>query len=62
MQQVIEIPLGSVQAYGSLSGYVYLHIPQFLCKQFGIVPSTSFSMTYKDGKIILEQIKEDKDA
>ncbi|GAJ15741.1 unnamed protein product [marine sediment metagenome] len=58
----VEIPLGTIKAYGSLSGYIYLHLPQYLCKQFGISPSTAFSITYKDGKVILEQVKEDKDA
>jgi len=62
MQQVIEIPLGSIQAYGTLSGYIYIHLPQYLCRQFNILPSTSFSVIYKDGKIVIEQIKEDKDA
>lgn len=61
MQQTVEIPLGTIKAYGSLSGYIYLHFPQYL-KQFGISPSTCFSVTYKDGKVTLEQIKEDKDA
>lgn len=59
---VTELQLGSIQAYGTLSGYIYLHLPQYLCKQFGISPSTSFSVSYKDGKIVIEQIKEDKDA
>lgn len=58
---VTEVQLGSIQAYGTLSGYIYLHLPQYLCKQFGISPSTSFSVTYRDGKVILEQIKEDKE-
>lgn len=59
---VTEVQLGSIRAYGTLSGYTYLHLPQYLCKQFGISPSTAFSVTYKDGKIVIEQIKEDKDA
>ncbi|MBA7711056.1 hypothetical protein ES703_120008 [subsurface metagenome] len=58
---VTELQLGSIQAYGTLSGYIYLHLPQYLCKQFAISPSTSFSVTYKDGKIVIEQIKEDKE-
>lgn len=62
MQQAIEIPLCNINAYGTLSGYIYLHLPQYLCRQFGISPSTSFSVTYKDGRLILEQIKEKKDA
>ena len=61
-QTSVEIPLSNIKAYGSLSGYIYLHFPQYLVKQFGISPSTSFSVTYKDGKVILEQIKEGKDA
>jgi len=61
MQKTVEIPLGAVKAYGSLSGYVYLHLPQYLCKQFGLSASTSFAVTYKDGRLILEQIKEEKD-
>jgi len=58
---VTEVQLGSIQAYGTLSGYIYLHFPQYLCKQFGISPSTSFYVVYKDGRLILEQIKEEKD-
>ncbi|GAH78298.1 unnamed protein product, partial [marine sediment metagenome] len=58
MQQTAETPLGTIKAYGTLSGYVYLHIPQYLCKQFNVIPSTVFSITYKDGKIVLEQQKE----
>jgi len=61
-QTTVEIPLGTIKPYGSLSGYVYLHFPQYLVKQFGLSPSISFAVTYKDGRIILEQIKEDKDA
>jgi len=59
---VTEVQLGSIQAYGNLSGYIYIHLPQYLCKQFGISPSTFFSVTYKDGKVVIEQIKEDKDV
>ena len=62
MQQVIEIPLGTIQTYGTLSGYVYLHIPRFLCKQFGVNPATVFDALYRDGKLILEQVKEKSDA
>jgi len=62
MQQVTEIPLGSIQAYGTLSGYVYLHIPRFICKQFGIIPATVFDALYRDGKIIFEQVKEKSNA
>jgi len=61
-QTTVEIPLGTLKAYGSLSGYIYLHLPQYLVKQFGLSSSTSFAVTYKDGRIILEQIMEEKDA
>ncbi|KKN87056.1 hypothetical protein LCGC14_0263260 [marine sediment metagenome] len=61
MQQTTEITLGTIKPYGTLSGYIYLHLPQYLCKQFGISNLTSFSIIYKDGRVILEQIKEDKD-
>lgn len=50
-----ELKLGTVQTYSTLSGYVYIHIPQYLVKRLNIPPSTSFSIIYKDGKIILEQ-------
>jgi len=60
MQQAI-IPLGSIQTYGNLSGYIYLHLPQYLCRQFNISPSTAFDIIYKNGKLILEKTKEDKD-
>lgn len=58
MQQTAEIPLGTIQVYGTLSGYIYLHIPSYLAKQFKITPSTSFSIIYKDSKVVLEQRKE----
>lgn len=51
----------TIQTYGNLSSYIYLHIPQSLCKQFGIVPGTNFeasTVSYRDGKLILEQVKE----
>ena len=60
MQQATIITLGTIKPYGTLSGYIYLHLPQYLCKQFGISKSTSFSIIYKDGRVILEQILEDK--
>ena len=58
MQQTVEIPLGTIKAYGSTSGYIYLHIPSWIAKQFDIISSTSFSIIYRDGKIVLEQKKE----
>ena len=58
MQQTTETPLGSIKTYGTLSGYIYLHIPQYLCKHFKITPSTAFSIIYKDSKVVLEQQKE----
>lgn len=57
MQQT-EITLGTIRAYGTLSGYIYLHLPSYLVKQFKISPSTSFSVIYRDGKIVMEQQKE----
>ncbi len=60
MQQTNQIPLGTIKAYGSTSGYIYLHIPSWIAKQFNITRSTSFSVTYRDGKILLEQKKEGK--
>ena len=65
MQMVTQLNPTTIQTYGNLSSYVYLHIPQSLCKQFGIVPSSQFAVSavsYRDGRLILEQIKEDKDA
>lgn len=58
MQQTTGILVGNIKTYGTLSGYVYLHIPQYLCKQFNIAPSTLFTIIYKDGKVVLEQQKE----
>lgn len=58
MQQVIEIPLGTIKAYGTTSGYIYIHIPSWIAKQFNITPFTHFSITYRDGKIVIEQKKE----
>lgn len=59
---MVSLNLGTLKTYGNLSGYVYLHFPRFLCKQFEIIPSTVFVVSYRDGKLILEQVKEDKDA
>ena len=59
---VIEFKLGRIKTYGTLSGYIYLHIPKHLCRQFEVKPSTAFSAIYRDGKLILEQVKEAKDA
>ncbi|HUV52322.1 MAG TPA: hypothetical protein VMW64_04520 [Dehalococcoidia bacterium] len=58
MQQTVEIPLGTIKTYGTVSGYIYLHIPNFIAKQFNITPSTCFFIIYKDSKIVLEQKKE----
>jgi len=58
MQQIIEIPLGTIKAYGTRSGYIYLHIPSHIVKHFNITPATSFSIMYRDGKIVIEQKKE----
>jgi hypothetical protein len=59
---VTEFKVGRIKTYGTLSGYIYLHIPRHLCQQFGINPSTAFSVVYRDGKLILEQVKESKNA
>jgi hypothetical protein len=47
--------LGSIQTYGTRSGYFYLHLPQHICKQFNITPTKKFSIICVDGKIILEE-------
>ena len=60
MQQTVEIPLGTIKAYGSTSGYIYIHIPNWIAKQFDITRSTFFSVIYRDGKVVLEQKKEGK--
>jgi len=60
---VTGLSLGTIKTYGNLSSYSYLHLPQHLCKMFDITPSvTIFAASYRDGRLILEQIKEDKDA
>lgn len=59
---VTALNLGTIKTYGNLSSYTYLHIPQHLCKTFGIAPSvTTFAVSYRDGRLILEQVKEDKE-
>lgn len=58
MQQTVEIPLGNIKAYGTVSGYIYLHIPKYIAKQFNITRSTVFSIIYRDSKIVIEQRKE----
>lgn len=52
---VVEINLETIKTYSTLSGYIYLHIPQHLCKQFSIAPKTAFVAFYKDGKLMLVQ-------
>ncbi|GAH63140.1 unnamed protein product, partial [marine sediment metagenome] len=34
--------------------------PNYVAKQFNITPHTNFTITYRDGKIVLEQKKEGK--
>jgi len=58
MQQVTEIPLGSLKAYGNLSGYIYIHIPKYIAKHFNITPYTYFSIVYRDSRVVIEQKKE----
>ncbi|MBA7663358.1 hypothetical protein ES703_71398 [subsurface metagenome] len=58
MQQTVEIPLGTIKAYGTVSGYIYLHIPNFIAKHFNISASTYFSVFYRDDKVVIEQKKE----
>ena len=62
MQQTVEIPMGKIQTYGTTSGYIYLHIPAYLCRQFGIRPATFFSVVYRDDRLVLEQVKKDADS
>jgi len=59
---VTELQLAKIKTYGTLSGYIYLHLPQYLCRQFGISSATHFVAIYRDGELILKHIKEDKDA
>lgn len=54
-QQITEIVLGTIQAYANLSGYVYLHIPKHVAKQFNINSGTNFTISYRDGKIVIVQ-------
>lgn len=51
MQQV----LATIQAYGTLSGYIYLHLPSHIVKAFSIKPKTVFAIVYSDGRIIIRQ-------
>jgi len=62
LQRNVGIPLGSIKTYSTLSGYIYLHLPQYLCKQFGITSATQFSISYRDGKIIIEQAEAKKEG
>lgn len=57
---VTEFKAGKIKTYGTLSGYIYLHIPQHLCEQFEIKRSTTFDVLYRDGKLILQQVKEER--
>jgi len=54
--------LCTIQAYANLSGYVYLHIPNHVAKQFNINSGTNFTISYRDGKIeIVQQRKEENE-
>ena len=52
MQQVV---LATIQTYGTLSGYIYLHLPNHICKAFDIKPKTPFAIVYSDGRVIIRQ-------
>ena len=59
------VPSAVIYPYFRMSGYAYLHIPIRLAKECGIasgLPSASFVAYIRDGRLIIEQIKEDKDA
>lgn len=55
---VTEIVLGTLTTYGTISGYIYLHVPQYLCKQFNIKPKAKFIALYRDGDLLIKQVKE----
>lgn len=55
----MEQTLGTIQTYGTLSGYIYLHLPEYICKAFNIQPKSKFTAVFCDGKIILKQEVED---
>lgn len=50
-----QVPLATIQTYGTLSGYIYLHLPSHIVKTFGIKPKTAFAIVYSDGRIIIRQ-------
>lgn len=54
-----EVALATIRPYGSLSGYIYLHLPSHICKSFSISPKSKFTVVWSDGKIILKQEVED---
>ncbi len=51
----MELMLGTIKAYRTLSGYVYLHVPPHVSKSCGIVRGTVFAMVYHDGKLEIRQ-------
>ena len=56
-----EAPIAIIYPYFRTSGYVYLHIPKRLTIECEVTSGTRFVAFSKDGKVILEQIKEDKE-
>ena len=52
---VTEISMGKIQAHITLSGYIYINLPQYLARQFNISAKTYFIAYYKDGRLMLLQ-------
>jgi hypothetical protein len=51
-----------IHPYFRTSGYAHIHVPSRLARECGIIPGNkiTFIACVKDGRLIIEQIKEDK--
>lgn len=47
--------LGNIKPYSTPNGYIYIHIPQYVCKQFNITPAKLFTIICVDDKIVLKE-------
>lgn len=48
-----------IYSYYRAPGYIYLHLPIRLTKECGITSGSRFAVFKKDGKLVIEQIKEE---
>lgn len=50
-----ELPLGTLTAHGTLSGYVYFNLPRHVCRACAIIPGTTFAAVWCNGRLEIRQ-------